>query len=185
MDVLHQDRRISVLANDLDPVALERELIRWMPLVVVVDETERFLLGRLRAIQPATGVVVLAHSPSPELGMRLLGYGVTCLAYSTAIADIVAAIHLTAQGGRVFASPSGDPVESGYPIDAIPLTPREIEVLEAIIASRTNAQIARELHISVETVKSHVASLRRKLNAKSKRELSHMFLPARVISGSQ
>lgn len=48
------------------------------------------------------------------------------------------------------------------------LSPREMEVLAAIARRLTNAEIAQELFISVRTVESHIASLRRKLNADSR-----------------
>ena len=37
-----------------------------------------------------------------------------------------------------------------------PLSEREIEVLELVAAGRSNAEIARELYLSVGTVKAHV-----------------------------
>jgi ATP/maltotriose-dependent transcriptional regulator MalT len=49
-----------------------------------------------------------------------------------------------------------------------PLTHREYEVLELIIAGRTNRQISAELHISNETVKSHAARIFRKLEVHSR-----------------
>lgn len=51
------------------------------------------------------------------------------------------------------------------------LSPREMEVLAAIARRLTNAEIARELFISVRTVESHIASLRRKLGADSRSRL--------------
>jgi len=45
----------------------------------------------------------------------------------------------------------------------VPLTMREAEVLKHLSAGMTNKQIARELHISVETVKEHVQHLLKKL----------------------
>ncbi len=51
------------------------------------------------------------------------------------------------------------------------LTPREQEVLQAVARRLTNLEIAAELHVSVRTVESHIASLRRKLLAESRREL--------------
>ena len=49
-----------------------------------------------------------------------------------------------------------------------PLTHRECDVLELIIAGRTNRQISAELHISNETVKSHAARIFRKLDVHSR-----------------
>lgn len=51
------------------------------------------------------------------------------------------------------------------------LTPREQETLQAVARRLTNAEIAREFGLSVRTVESHIASLRRKLFAESRGEL--------------
>jgi DNA-binding NarL/FixJ family response regulator len=45
----------------------------------------------------------------------------------------------------------------------VPLTQREAEVLKHMATGLTNKQIARELHISVETVKEHVQHILRKI----------------------
>lgn len=57
---------------------------------------------------------------------------------------------------------------------AADLTPREREVLALIREGATNTQIAKALFLSVNTVKSHRASLMRKLGAKSRQELLEM-----------
>ena len=49
-----------------------------------------------------------------------------------------------------------------------PLTAREIEVLELIAAGLGNREIAEALHLSEETVKTHVQRLLRKLRAMSR-----------------
>jgi len=51
------------------------------------------------------------------------------------------------------------------------LSPRELEVLAAIGRRLTNDEIAAELFVSVRTVESHVAALRRKLRVDSRRGL--------------
>jgi len=51
------------------------------------------------------------------------------------------------------------------------LTPRESAVLAAIERRLSNPEIAAELFISVRTVESHIASLKRKLGADSRAEL--------------
>jgi predicted ATPase/DNA-binding CsgD family transcriptional regulator len=52
-----------------------------------------------------------------------------------------------------------------------PLTPRERAVLAGVERRLTNPEIASELFISVRTVESHIASLRRKLDADSRSDL--------------
>ncbi|MEM9036288.1 MAG: response regulator transcription factor [Actinomycetota bacterium] len=53
-----------------------------------------------------------------------------------------------------------------------PLTEREEEVLVTVARGRTNAEIAEELHISLSTVKTHLASLMMKLQARNRVELA-------------
>jgi DNA-binding NarL/FixJ family response regulator len=50
------------------------------------------------------------------------------------------------------------------------LTPRELEVLEAIAVGRTNKEIASELDITERTVKFHVSSILDKLDAGNRTE---------------
>lgn len=53
-----------------------------------------------------------------------------------------------------------------------PLTEREEEVLATVARGRTNAEIATELHISLSTVKFHLASLMSKLGARNRVEIA-------------
>jgi DNA-binding NarL/FixJ family response regulator len=53
-----------------------------------------------------------------------------------------------------------------------PLTEREEEVLVTVARGRTNAEIADELHISMSTVKTHLASLMGKLGARNRVEIA-------------
>ncbi len=65
------------------------------------------------------------------------------------------------------ASQTGPPAQ---PIEA--LTAREEEVLVPVAQGRTNSEIAAELHISPSTVKTHLASLMRKLGARNRVEVA-------------
>lgn len=51
------------------------------------------------------------------------------------------------------------------------LTPKEREVLLLMLRRYTNAEIARELYVSLPTVKTHVGSVMRKLGIKRRTEL--------------
>lgn len=54
------------------------------------------------------------------------------------------------------------------------LTPREEAVLKMIAAGATNGEIARQLSISIHTVKSHVQNILRKLGVASRREAAQV-----------
>ena len=55
---------------------------------------------------------------------------------------------------------------------AWPLTEREEEVLLTVARGRTNVEIGADLHISLGTVKAHLASLMTKLEARNRVELA-------------
>jgi DNA-binding CsgD family transcriptional regulator len=69
---------------------------------------------------------------------------------------------LAEQGHRV-------PRRLGAQLDD-PLSEREREVLNLLASGRTNSEIARDLFISVGTVKSHTGNIYRKLEAKNRAE---------------
>ncbi len=50
------------------------------------------------------------------------------------------------------------------------LSERELEVLALLTSGRTNSEIARDLHVAVGTVKSHVNNIYRKLGARNRAE---------------
>ncbi len=58
------------------------------------------------------------------------------------------------------------------------LTPREMDVLTALVAGRSNKEIARELGISHRTVEVHRASLMARLGARNLAEAVRIGLAA-------
>jgi LuxR family transcriptional regulator, maltose regulon positive regulatory protein len=67
-------------------------------------------------------------------------------------------------------------VEQGFPEPAAvqglpePLTQRELTILRFLATSMSTAEIASELYLSVNTVKTHLAAIYRKLSASRRRE---------------
>ena len=55
---------------------------------------------------------------------------------------------------------------------ATPLTDREEDVLAAVARGLGNTEIGRELHISLSTVKTHIASIMTKIGARNRVELA-------------
>ncbi len=57
---------------------------------------------------------------------------------------------------------------SVVPVGAVPLTEREREVLQWLVQGASNDAIARQMHITVATVKAHLTAIFEKLAVKSR-----------------
>jgi DNA-binding NarL/FixJ family response regulator len=110
-----------------------------------------FLLKDVTAARLVEGVRAVAD------GSMLLGPNVT----RRLVQDVAARSH---------APSSGDPAPSDLP-GLADLTPRETEVLLAVARGLSNAEIAGELVIGEETVKSHVSEVLRKLGCRGRVQL--------------
>jgi two-component system, NarL family, nitrate/nitrite response regulator NarL len=90
-------------------------------------------------------------------------------------------------GGLVVRAPTGPLVRSGFrqaePLeDHPPLTARETEILALVGRGLSNKAIARELGISVHTVKFHLEAMFSKLDASSRAEAVAKGLSSGVIT---
>jgi DNA-binding NarL/FixJ family response regulator len=159
-----------VLATGLGAAEPTCPFARSRQLVAIMDEKAdppRFS----ESLGPNTGIVVLAHEPTRPYGMLLSAAGVSCLHNETSLANILAAVRLTARGGCIFLSGAGDRVERHDRNTGSILTGREIQVLALLSMNVSYTEIALELSISTATAKKHARHLLRKLKASSKREL--------------
>ncbi|MFE0151084.1 response regulator [Nonomuraea sp. NPDC059007] len=130
------------------------------PLAVVVITTfdlDEYVYAALRA--GAKGFLL------KNAGAALLSQAVHAAASGDAlIAPSVTARLLGAFSRTGPASPPVRPIET--------LTEREEQILLTVARGRTNGEIADELHISLSTVKSHIASLMAKLGARNRVEIA-------------
>ncbi|PFG44701.1 LuxR family two component transcriptional regulator [Isoptericola jiangsuensis] len=162
--------------------ATAEELLRWLDAggrgdVVLLDL--QFGEGRLGGAA-ATGTVTARHGV-PVLVVTTYGTD----------ADILAAIEAGATGyllkdastdelARAVRSAAAGEVALGEAVQrrlvgrmrtpAEQPTARELEVLRLVVAGRSNEAIARELFVSVATVKSHLAHVNTKLGTRSRTE---------------
>ena len=130
------------------------------PLAVVVITTfdlDEYVHGALRA--GARGFLL------KDAGPELLSQAVRAAAEGDAlIAPSITARLLTAFAGRTGGPPPTEPLE--------PLTSREEEILIPVAKGWTNHEIADDMNISISTVKTHLTSLMRKLNARNRVEIA-------------
>jgi DNA-binding NarL/FixJ family response regulator len=143
------------------------------PMVVVVITTfdlDEYVYGALRA--GARGF--LLKDAGPELLVQAVR--------SAADGEALIAPSVTVRLLRAFAEvPAGRP--AAQPIS--PVTAREEEVLLAVAQGLTNTEIADALHISLSTVKTHLASLMAKLGARNRVEIAMWaYETHRIIPGT-
>jgi DNA-binding NarL/FixJ family response regulator len=164
---------LAVIATNLASDAVAIVVVKQRPHVLVVGEaTDYSLLARLKAEVPGTRILAVAHQPSRLSGTTLLAAGVACVAQGTSTADLVAAIDLVARGGVLYIAASGERIERPAVSTAVELTRREREVFNHLRAGRSYAEIALELCIGYETVRTHASRVRKKLGVRSTQELA-------------
>jgi len=169
VEVLRGDSALNVFVCELERAAPAAAVARSVPQVAILDERAADS-GALASAHRSNGIVVLAREPPLPYGMVLLAAGVTCLDIGSSEGSLLAAVHLTAQGGCMFVSGNRERFEREDRCDRL-LTQRERQVLGLIGKRESYGEIALTLKISVDTVQKHASSLLRKLQASSRRDL--------------
>jgi DNA-binding NarL/FixJ family response regulator len=143
------------------------------------------VLSEFRNSYPAVPVVVVSASDRSADVIRAIDLGAMGFVPKRASNETLQeALHVVMRGG-IYVPPmsmSGDtesaPPESqggAHPpaapraaLAAFKLTPRQTDVLSLLLRGQSNKLIARELNLSVETVKDHVAAVLRALGVNSR-----------------
>ncbi|MFD8702325.1 response regulator [Kitasatospora sp. NPDC059648] len=173
--ILEAQPDIEVVGEAVDGLAALELAAEVRPDVALVDirmprmdglEVTRRLSGSVR-------VVVLTTFDLDEYVYPALQHGASGFLLKRSGPSLLAEAVRAAADGESLISPSVTvrllrhvtaprrPARSAAPVAA--LTEREVEIAGHVAAGRTNADIAAELFISAGTVKTHVASIQRKL----------------------
>jgi NarL family two-component system response regulator LiaR len=127
------------------------------------------VIAALRECPYWPAVVVLTSATDDEHLVRAMGAGATSYLLKTASAEHVIAAVRDAAAGTASLSPElvtrlTQALRRPPPPDPLqPLSPRERDVLRQIARGHSNRQIARDLAIGEQTVKTHVRAILTKL----------------------
>jgi DNA-binding NarL/FixJ family response regulator len=178
--LISEDTNLQLLEDGVELEELEDVLARHTPNVVLLNFgslPNAAWVYQLHQNSPETRIVVLANRPTAAESNQLLSFGATaCISKETQGRDIINAIHLASRGMRVLPRSTSAPSEPAERFDYLPeadiLTAREAEVMQLLQEGMTNAQIAHELSIGLETVRTHARNIYRKLGIKTRRDLA-------------
>jgi len=127
---------------------------------------------------PNINILALTQHEENEYVVEILkAGGAGYLLKNSSKKEFVDAIESVLAGNKVFSSKISEQlisdlitspvVESKSELENIPLTKREIEIIQKIANDMNNQEIADELHISLRTVETHRRNLMQKLNVKT------------------
>lgn len=153
---------VAVVAHDAARLAQLQTIVREAGHRVVAIDAADVVLADARATASDKPALVLTEQPTAANQLPL----------DANAKQIDAALRAIAAGLSVSVARARRPGFEELPESAIHglLTPRELDVLNAIGAGQGNKAIARELGISLHTVKFHIESLLRKLGARTRAE---------------
>jgi len=177
--LISEDPNLELVAESVAPDAIEAAIARHRPDVALLNFGTLGPAGRvleLHRAHPETRLVLLANHPTASECNQMLSFGATaCLSKETEARDVVNAIHLASRGMHLLprSAAAGGLLSPGIQ-GADLLTPREAEVLELLQDGAANAEIAHELSIGIETVRTHARNIYRKLGIGSRRELARL-----------
>ena len=176
---------IDVVGDASNGEAGLRKAVRLKPDVILLDlmmpgidgvETMR----RLRASIPTVRVLVLTTFGTADgISHALEAGALGAVMKNVEFPELVAAIRRTARGERVLSDEISRILQVDPPLP--PLSPRQREILAALVQGLTNADIASKLDISFEMVKEHIKALFAKLGVANRAEAVAIALRKHIL----
>jgi len=135
---------------------------------------------RIRADAPAARFIVLTTFDGDEDIFRSLQAGAKAYLLKGMTVEELTSTIQAVHTGRTLISPA-IAEKLAERMSAQPLTSRELNVLERIVAGRANKEIASDLQISEATVKSHINSLLGKLGVGDRTHAATIALQRGIV----
>jgi DNA-binding NarL/FixJ family response regulator len=188
------DERFEIVGDAGDVAAAILGIRSTSPGVVLLDVHMpngggRAVIAAVAETHPDVRFLALSVSDAAEDVIAVIRAGARgYVTKSISPAELADAIVRVRDGDAVFS-----PRLAGFVLDAFAgeapvadpeldrLTPREREVLRYIARGYAYKQVAKQLHISVKTVETHVSAVLRKLQLSSRHELTRWAADRRLV----
>ena len=164
-----------VIAGETDRAAeLDGLLARTPCDQLLLDlQMERNTLGDIESLARRVPIVVLTASEIPAEAVAAIRKGARAVVFKRfAVETLMVAIQTVAHGNVWL--PSSLQTELAAEVrrpSASALSPREVDVVRCVAQGLRNAEVAKELAITEQTVKTHLNSIFRKLGVRDRLEL--------------
>ena len=180
--LLENQPDLDVIAEDADGIEAIEQALAANPDLCILDVGMPRMTGLqaargIRAHLPNVRVLMLSMHDDERYLFEALKAGASGYVLKReADQDLVGAVRAVGRGEAFLTNAAERSIIRDWMADdstgpAIPLTPREEEVVKLIAEAHTNAQIAELLHLSEKTVESHRANVLRKLGMRDRVEL--------------
>ena len=176
---------MEVVAESSDGVEAVAAFLRCLPDVAVIDLRMPEMDGvsvvlRIRENIPSARIVILSTFDGDESIFRSLRAGAKgYLRKDTSREKLVECIH-SVYHGKSWVEPSIAAKLAGR-LRESELSPRELQVLQAIAEGKSNREIGEALKIGEGTVKIHVNHVLKKLGVRGRTEAVHAALKRGIV----
>ena len=126
-------------------------------------------LELLHERHPSVKSIVVSGNDDPSAVEASLARGAVAFIHKTIDPGDLSAVIRQAIAGNVFFAVSNRPTIEAARSD-LELTPRETEILRALVDGQSNKQIAGQFWLSEQTIKYHLTNIYRKLQVSSRTE---------------
>lgn len=176
-NLLEGEREIKVVAEFTDLASTLRGVPALRPDVLVLDlamagASSLPAIPGLIGSSPGLRIIVLTMHDDTAFAREALRLGAHGYVLKEAAADELLLAVRSVLRGSTYLQPSLGARMATEESSAGNLTAREVEVLRLLAAGHTNAEVARQLFLSLRTVETHRGQIRMKLNLETRAEIS-------------
>ena len=167
-------KNIEIVGEAINGEDAVRKAMKLRPDVIVMDLVMPKKDGvaateEIRSAAPETKVMILTtFGTSDDIARALKAGAIGAIMKSSTNRELLSAVQAVAAGKRFVSAEVEGILANDPPLPE--LSQRQREILDSISRGLTNKDIAAQLDISLESVKSHIKVILEKLNAASRTE---------------